>query len=111
MHYQARYVAFCDLLGPFQYCDLGGGQQLLISTAGFAKEERTTGTKLNMLAANRKGPMTCPTMLLVDRDGWGKAFRRMLHSDRACPAREYCCRAISLSVATCRGRLNRFKLS
>ena len=29
----------------------------------------TTGTKLNMLAANMKGPMTCPTILLVDRAG------------------------------------------
>ena len=64
-----------------------------------------------MLAANRKGPMTCPTMLLVDRAGWGKPFRRTVQSDRACPAREYCCRAISLSVATWRGRLNMVRLS
>lgn len=78
---------------------------------GRQKEKLTTGTKLNMLAANRKGPMTCPTMLLVDRDGWGKAFRRTVQSDKACPAREYCRRAISLSVATWRGRLKRFRLS
>lgn len=65
-----------------------------------------------MLAANKKGPMTCPTMLLVDRAGWGNAFRRTVQSDRACPApEEYCCRAISLSVATCKGRLKVVRLS
>lgn len=64
-----------------------------------------------MLAANKKGPMTCPTMLFVDKAGWGKSFRRMLQSDKDCPREEYCCLAISRSVATCSGKLKRVRLS